>query len=69
MPVERAEATSMPRQLGKHSRLSASLGVPPIAYMSLRAFAAATCPKVYGSSTIGGKKSTVFTMASSSDTL
>ena len=51
---------------GKQNRLSASLGVPPIAYMSLRAFAAATCPKVYGSSTIGGKKSTVCIMAVSS---
>jgi hypothetical protein len=34
-------------------------GLPPIAYTSLRELAAATCPKTYGSSTIGVKKSSV----------
>ena len=38
-------ATSMPRQLGKHSRLSASVGAPPMAQTSERALAAATWPK------------------------
>ena len=39
---------------------------PPIAYISLNAFVAAICPKVYGSSTIAGKKSSVDTIARSS---
>ena len=43
--------------------------VPPIAYISLSAFAAAICPNVYGSSTIGGKKSSVWTTAVSSEIL
>ena len=43
-----------------------SLGSPPIAYMSERALVAAIWPKRYGSSAIGGKKSTVCTIASSS---
>src|SRR5699024_3471978 len=37
-----------------------------MAYTSLMAFAAATCPKSYGSSTIGVKKSVVWTIAVSS---
>jgi hypothetical protein len=40
--------------------------VPPIAKTSLRAFAAAIAPKSAGSSTSGGKKSTVKTSARSS---
>ena len=39
---------------------------PPIAYISLNAFVAAICPKVYGSSTMAGKKSSVDTIARSS---
>ena len=46
--------------------LSARRGVPPIAYTSLRAFTAAIAPKSYGSSTMGGKKSIVWTTARSS---
>src|SRR6266481_1114890 len=42
---------------------SAEIGLPPMAYTSLNAFAAAICPKVCGSSTIGVKKSTVCTSA------
>src|SRR6267154_1325417 len=42
---------------------SAETGFPPMAYTSLSEFAAAICPKVYGSSTIGVKKSTVCTIA------
>ena len=45
-----------------------SFGSPPMAYTSDSAFVAAICPKVYGSSAMGGKKSTVCTSASSSDT-
>ena len=44
-------------------------GLPPIAYMSLKEFAAAICPKVYGSSTIGVKKSIVKITALSSSIL
>jgi len=42
------------------------IGVPPIAYTSLIALAAATCPNINGSSTIGVKKSVVEINASSS---
>src|SRR5260370_10242476 len=42
---------------------SAETGLPPMAYTSLSAFAAAICPKVCGSSTMGVKKSTVWTIA------
>src|SRR4029077_18403126 len=45
---------------------SAETGRPPMAYRSLREFAAAICPKVKGSSTIGVKKSTVCTSANPS---
>jgi tetrahydromethanopterin S-methyltransferase subunit A len=41
-------------------------GVPPIAYTSLKELAAAIWPKVYGSSTIGVKKSAVSITALSS---
>jgi len=43
----------------KHTRLSAVFGTAPMAYMSLKEFAAAICPNQYGSSTTGVKKSTV----------
>ena len=45
---------------------SADIGRPPIAYTSLSELAAAICPNVNGSSTIGVKKSTVCTNANSS---
>src|SRR2546428_819151 len=48
---------------GKPTMESAETGSPPMAYTSLNAFAAAICPKVYGSSTMGVKKSTVWTSA------
>ena len=51
---------------GHPTRFSANSGVAPIAYRSLNAFAAAIAPKLYASSTIGVKKSTVATMARSS---
>ena len=44
----------------------AVIGLPPMAYTSLREFAAAICPKVNGSSTMGVMKSTVWMMARSS---
>src|SRR6266849_11064068 len=42
---------------------SAEIGFPPMAYTSLSEFAAAICPYVCGSSTMGVKKSTVWTSA------
>src|SRR5260370_26055379 len=42
---------------------SAEIGLPPMAYTSLSEFAAAICPNVNGSSTMGVKKSTVCTSA------
>jgi hypothetical protein len=48
------------------TRLSAVTGLAPIAYTSDTAFAAATRPKSNGSSTMGVKKSTVCTIATSS---
>ena len=51
---------------GTAMTLSAVMGVPPMAYTSESALAAATCPNTYGSSTMGGKKSTVCTIARSS---
>src|SRR5271166_6212944 len=50
---------------GKHTMVSALSGRPPIAYTSLSELVAAIWPKVYGSSTMGVKKSTVWTSASS----
>ena len=44
----------------------AIFGVPPMAQTSLRALVAATWPNWKGSSTMGGKKSTVAIMAVSS---
>src|SRR5689334_799870 len=52
--------------LAGHARMeSAEIGFPPIAHTSLNEFAAAIAPNVYGSSTIGVKKSSVCTRASS----
>src|SRR5216684_718460 len=48
---------------GKPTIDSAETALPPMAYTSLNAFAAAICPKVCGSSTMGVKKSTVWTIA------
>src|ERR1700761_7954011 len=68
-----AEATSSPPRStsaaiengstsrGQQSRLSATSGVPPIAYTSERALVAAIRPQSYGSSTTGVKKSVVAT--------
>ncbi len=53
---------------GKQTMFRAVFTSPPIAYTSLKAFAAAISPKRYGSSTIGGKKSSVCTMARCSAT-
>ncbi len=50
---------------GNPTRLIANNGVPPIAYTSESAFAAAIAPNQYGSSTTGGKKSAVCTSARS----
>src|SRR4051794_34353049 len=54
---------------GKAEMFSASATAPPIANTSLHAFAAAMAPKSAGSSTSGGKKSVVETIATSSVTL
>ena len=51
--------------IGIPTSASAMMGVPPIAYTSENAFAAAMRPKSYASSTIGVKKSTVATIARS----
>ena len=51
---------------GKAATESASSGAPPIANTSFSAFVAAIAPNVRGSSTSGGKKSTVNTIARSS---
>jgi hypothetical protein len=53
---------------GKAEMLRASTTRPPIANTSLQALAAAMAPKSSGSSTSGGKKSVVETMARSSAT-
>ena len=51
---------------GKQTMFSAVTGRPPIAQISDIALAAAIWPNRYGSSTIGGKKSSVWTIARSS---
>ena len=51
---------------GQAARLTANSGLPPIAYTSDSAFAAAIRPQSAGSSTIGVKKSVVSTSARSS---
>ena len=48
---------------GQPSRLTATTGVPPMAYTSESAFVAAIRPQSYASSTTGVKKSTVATIA------
>src|SRR6267154_2972232 len=48
---------------GKPTMDSAEIGLPPMAYTSLSELAAAICPNVNGSSTMGVKKSTVCTSA------
>ena len=54
---------ALSRSVGKATIFRASATSAPIAYTSLMELAAAMAPKVYGSSTIGGKKSTVCTIA------
>src|ERR1700751_1916148 len=54
---------------GKQTMASELMGRPPIAYTSLSALTAAICPKMKGSSTMGVKKSTVCTKASSGEIL
>src|SRR5438874_486885 len=53
---------------GNPATASAKMTSPPIAYTSDIALAAATAPHVYASSTTGGKKSTVSTIARSGAT-
>ncbi len=64
-PRKMAAMMSLGSSRGKPATLSANSTCPPIAYTSDIAFAAAIAPKRYGSSTMGGKKSTVLTMATS----
>ena len=52
---------------GKPTMFMAVIGSPPIANTSESALVAATRPKSYGSSTIGAKKSSVCTSASSGE--
>src|SRR5687768_15317462 len=54
---------------GNAAMLSASTTCPPMANTSLQALAAAIAPKSAGSSTSGGKKSVVDTIARSSEIL
>ncbi len=60
----RASRSSGRSSTGHATRFSAVSGRPPIAYTSLSAFVAAIRPQSYGSSTIGVKKSTVWTSSS-----
>ena len=64
-----APSTSVGSSSGNAAIDSASSGVPPIAKMSFNAFVAAMRPNVAGSSTSGGKKSSVKTIARSSSSL
>jgi hypothetical protein len=57
---------SIGKHVGKHTIFNAKIGLPPMAYISLKEFAAAICPNLYGSSTIGVKKSNVSITAISS---
>ena len=61
-----APTTSTGRRSGKAEMLRASTTRPPMANTSLHALAAAMAPKSAGSSTSGGKKSVVDTIARSS---
>ena len=65
-PAPRPAARAAALSRGQPTRLSAKSGVPPIAYTSLSALAAAMAPQAPASSTIGVKKSTVATSARSS---
>jgi len=65
-PSKIAASTSRGRSSGKAAIDSAKRTRPPIANTSLNAFAAAISPNVRGSSTSGGKKSSVPMMARSS---
>ncbi len=65
-PASTSPRTSVGSSSGNAATESASSGAPPIAKTSFRAFVAAIAPKVRGSSTSGGKKSTVKTSARSS---
>ena len=62
-PRKISPATSAPSSLSSASRFKATWGRAPIANTSESAFAAATRPNSYGSSTTGVKKSTVSTAA------
>ena len=62
----RASSSNGSPSRGQPTRLSASSGVPPIAYTSESAFVAAMRPQSNGSSTMGVKKSVVTTIARSS---
>src|SRR5713226_9792303 len=68
--AEKTDAsTSFGSSSGNAAIESASSGAPPIAKTSLSAFVAAMRPNVAGSSTSGGKKSSVKTSARSSSSL
>ena len=59
-PFRTSESMSNDKSsLGHETSCKAESGFPPIAYISDRAFAAATLPQSKGSSSIGVKKSTV----------
>ncbi len=66
-PPTIAAMTSVGRSSGKAAIESAKSTRPPMAKTSEQAFAAAIAPKVAGSSTSGGKKSTVPITARSSE--
>ncbi len=65
-PASTSASTSMGSSSGNAVTDRASNGMPPMAKTSLSAFVAAMAPKSRGSSTTGGKKSTVNTSARSS---
>ena len=62
-PARTSPSTETGSSSGNAVTESASSGRPPIANTSLSAFVAAIRPNVRGSSTTGGKKSTVKTSA------
>ena len=68
-PAKTAPTSSVSSSSGNAAIESASSGVPPIAKTSLSAFVAAMRPNSAGSSTSGGKKSSVKTSARSSSSL
>jgi hypothetical protein len=68
-PENTAASTSFGSSSGNAAIESARSGAPPIANTSFRAFVAAIRPNVAGSSTSGGKKSSVNTSARSSSSL